>query len=382
MQTPERKTRIALIVQSEISSGGAANYESNLVKELINSQNFDEFEFLVLRTHRGKLAINVQSSEYRIGITDLFLIGLYGQPILQRLFRNYSSKFEKLLSKESIDLVYFLSPNTLSKVLRNKPYISTVWDLGHRNQPAFPELSQKNEWESRELLYSEVLPKSFHVFTDTAATCKELEHYYGIDHERTSSIGLFPSVNLSEITELPVTVGKVPFFVYPAQFWPHKNHKVLIDAARILKQRNIPFQIVFTGSDKGNKSYIRSLINDYDLSSHFEDLGYVSREVLVSLISRAEALLMPSVMGNSNLPPLEASMLGKPSILSHVHQYDFPVNGAIFVNGFAPEEWAAAMERCLSEKMEFQKLEQVDNLWKIKAVFIDFAQLRSLWSPE
>ena len=40
---------------------------------------------------------------------------------------------------------------------------------------------------------------------------------------------------------------------YPAQFWAHKNHKYIIDAAEILKnENNTKFLFVFCGGNKGN----------------------------------------------------------------------------------------------------------------------------------
>ena len=48
---------------------------------------------------------------------------------------------------------------------------------------------------------------------------------------------------------------------YPAQFWAHKNHKYIIDAAEILKnENNTKYLFVFCGGNKGNFKYIKDLI--------------------------------------------------------------------------------------------------------------------------
>ena len=50
------------------------------------------------------------------------------------------SPFEKKLIAHQIDLVYFLSPTSLALSLEKLNYITTLWDLCHRDNPEFPEV--------------------------------------------------------------------------------------------------------------------------------------------------------------------------------------------------------------------------------------------------
>ena len=49
------------------------------------------------------------------------------------------------------------------------PYVQVVWDLQHRLQPWFPEVSYHGEWERRETAYRSVLPRASFVVTGTRA---------------------------------------------------------------------------------------------------------------------------------------------------------------------------------------------------------------------
>src|SRR6266516_264361 len=51
------------------------------------------------------------------------------------------------------------------------PFITTVWDMGHRVHPYFPELATNGEWERREKMY-QYLPRATKILTGTQ-TCKD-----------------------------------------------------------------------------------------------------------------------------------------------------------------------------------------------------------------
>jgi hypothetical protein len=59
---------------------------------------------------------------------------------------------------------------------------------------------------------------------------------------------------------------------------------------------------------------------------------------------------MPSLLGPTNLPPLEAVYLGKPVFVSTNHKYDPSlINFFNFVDPYAPEDW----EVCFDKKSVF-----------------------------
>ena len=50
--------------------------------------------------------------------------------------------------------------------------------------------------------------------------------------------------------------------IYPASFWPHKNHKYIIDSAILLKKKNINECLFATGGkDKIENNLNISIIN-------------------------------------------------------------------------------------------------------------------------
>lgn len=214
-----------------------------------------------------------------------------------------------------IDFMWFMTPGY---EFVEVPYAYTVWDLQHRKQSFFPEVSvERNQFEGREALYASVIPRAAYVFTGNVTACKEVVDFYRIPQERVKMLEMpTPDFALQQRTIVPPVIKtKNPYLFYPAQFWPHKNHVMLLRALRYLKDvYDLNFDLVLTGSDKGNLSYIKEQTKNYGLSDRVHFMGFVSRDELVALYQHAFALVFPSFFGPNNIPPLEAFALGCPVI--------------------------------------------------------------------
>jgi glycosyltransferase involved in cell wall biosynthesis len=109
------------------------------------------------------------------------------------------------------------------------------------------------------------------------------------------------------------------FLLYPAQFWPHKNHVNLLFGLDLLKREaSLELDIVLTGSDKGNLNHVRKTIAALGLSSQVHILGFVPKADLDILYREAICLTYASFFGPDNIPPLEAFALGCPVIAARV----------------------------------------------------------------
>lgn len=237
------------------------------------------------------------------------------------------------------------------------PYINIVWDLQHRLQPMFPEVSGEGVWEARERKVRPLLQRASFVIVGTQAGQEEVENFYGVSSQR---IRRLPHPTPSFALNAPTGGGLDPcarfglprdYFFYPAQFWAHKNHATLLLAARHLRERHgVTVTLAFSGSDQGNQSYVERLAEDYGLRKQVHFLGFVQREELIGLYRHALALAYVSHFGPENLPPLEACALGCPVIAARVDGAEEQLgDAALLVDATAPEELAAAMLRIIQE---------------------------------
>lgn len=146
-----------------------------------------------------------------------------------------------------------------------------------------------------------------------------------------------------------------PFLLYPANFWPHKNHKVLLDAFRILKARNPELQLVLTGG----KASFASPDLQAKLRQEGVDLrGYVSKEELSCLMQSADCLVFPSTYEGFGMPVLEALQHGTPVACSNTSSLpEVGGDAAEYFDPKNPENMAAAVERAIANRgtTEWQK---------------------------
>jgi len=361
MNTKSRRLKVALICISDPHSGGSVSYEQNLV-HVLTSELSDQYEFVVFLP-KGSSSLNKKSLQeqkkisYKVGLVSLFFmsirLSLPGYAILKRIGLRYG-RIERQMKKGGVALAYFVSPNPLALDLVDTPMMNTVWDLGHRDLPEFLEITGDRHYEERETFFRHVLPKSFRVFVDTDTTAKKITNYYGVDPSRIVPTGLIfntaDKTNHSQISEDEFQ-GK-PFFIYPAQLWPHKRHALLINAFSEVHKQHPNMNLVLTGSDKGNRAHLEKLRDDLGLTDSIHFLGFVSDERLVSLMKYAHYLVFPSSLGPSNLPPLEAAILGTPSLISGVHQDPALANRLItVVPQQSIEAWADAMSATLLDEL-------------------------------
>jgi len=253
----------------------------------------------------------------------------------------------------SLDVVWFA--DQVSEVT-SVPFFATVWDLEHRRQPYFPEVSVSGwRWEAREEHYSRTLPRAARIFTGTRAGKDEIVHYYRVNPANVV-VNPFavPALNGGaegkDASAILAAYGlSTGFLLYPAQFWPHKNHVGLLRALRILEsEHGLRPDLVLTGSDKGNGDYVRSVISELGLTDRVHILGFVPATDLEALYREASLLAFPTFFGPDNIPPLEAFALGCPVVASDVPGAREQLgDAALLFNPARPDELAAQIAAIL-----------------------------------
>lgn len=220
-----------------------------------------------------------------------------------------------------IELMWF---PTLAWEHVDAPFICTVWDLQHRLQSFFPEVSVSGfTFAEREAQFGHILPRAAVVVVPNPALARELQLFYGLPAERiaalpqpTPDFALAAAVDPARLPERSLARDHL---FYPAQFWPHKNHVVLLHALKLLRERHgLAPRLVLTGADKGNLAHVQATAAALGVDGQVAYEGFVTQERLVQLYREAFALVFPSFFGPENMPPLEAFGLGCPVVAAQV----------------------------------------------------------------
>lgn len=269
--------------------------------------------------------------------------------------RQRQTRLEQLSKEAGVDFMWFVGAEAVQV---DMPYMAIVWDLQHRLQPWFPEVSAGGTWRQRESFYGEYLRRATIIIAGTDAGRQEIERFYQVTSNRikilphpTPSFAL--SAGKSDVDAvLKKYELKSSYVLYPAQFWSHKNHVNLLLAVAALKtEHQIDLPVVFVGSNKGNLEYVQKFAATLKPQIDVSFLGFVPVEDLVALYRGAFALAYVTFFGPENLPPLEAFALGCPVVASDVDGACEQLgDAALLVNPGDPSGIAAALKRLLSDK--------------------------------
>lgn len=201
--------------------------------------------------------------------------------------------------------------------------IGVIYDLMHRYEAQFPEVSIRKQFEIREKHYQNMCRWSQGILVDSEVGKKHVLECYPIDPDKIHVLP-FSAPSYIHKTISPNTIYKslkLPkkYFFYPAQFWEHKNHKSLLYAIAALKSEINDLKFIFVGSKKNGFESTVALAKKLKLANNIIILGYIPDSDMSELYQRARALIMPTFFGPTNIPPLEAIAVGCPVAVSDIY---------------------------------------------------------------
>ena len=235
------------------------------------------------------------------------------------LILNYKLKhpFFSFLNKNNYDLMIFLSPSVLSYHCGKINFIMNIWDIDHKKNSPFPEHREDYNFLKREKLINYIIFHSFRIIVADEKTKEELIKIYNCYEDKLTVQPFIPYLpqlyeNVKNYHDFKKIFEnfKLPnkkIILYPATFWAHKNHKYLIDAAKIFKdKKNDDYVFVFCGGGSANLVFLKNEINKYALKSSCLILPLVTDFELISLYLKSYIVAMPTTGGPTNLPQYES----------------------------------------------------------------------------
>lgn len=227
--------------------------------------------------------------------------------------------FEKFIKKNNVDLVIFNNPSEMSLMAFNLIYVIVFYELQHLKYNFLPEYKSYHNYDLREIVIKNFLQHAFKIITCVEKDKLLLQKYYNAVEDKIivqPFVSRLPIIYEKKKDELNFNNFFKKFekkdkkiLFYPAQFWPHKNHRYIIDALEHMVNENkiTDFHVVFCGFDKFNQlSFLKKIIEQKNISEYFSFYDYLEDEEIISIYLNSHALVMPTFVGHYSLPLLES----------------------------------------------------------------------------
>lgn len=354
-----RRRRIGLVFLIDDSWIGGKYYLTNIVASLArldmqrkpelvifhkDETEFDaavlEYPFLTMRqlNPKGSILSRIKSKVARI---------LFG--------RSYLFSFRSGF----VDFVFpCLAPNfKYSGRLEALRKVYWIPDFQHKYLPHF---FSSDELERRESIYSQIANTQGQLVLSSLAALSDFKKWYP-EHVVEPVVVRFATV-LPQFDHLNAEILfqkyglQSGYFIAPNQFWVHKNQIIILKAIEVLKSRNLPCTVVFTGREEDfrDSSYainLKKYVQDQGLLPSVLFLGFIDRRDLLKLMQQAIAVIQPSLFEGWSTVVEDAKAIGTGVIVSdlEVHREQCG-KGALYFDPRNAGDLANCMERALIKK--------------------------------
>jgi glycosyltransferase involved in cell wall biosynthesis len=197
------------------------------------------------------------------------------------------------------------NPTTVAMLcheLGGPPYSFTIHGPGDFDGPVALRLGEKVERAA---------------FVAVISSFAKSQVYRWCDHDEWSKIHVIRCAVDESFLGPPSPVPDVNTLVNVGRLGEQKGHLQLIEAARLLAEEGLDFQLVLVG-DGPLRPYVESLIARYGLDSKIHITGWATEvEVKQHLIS-SRAMVLPSFAEGLPVVIMEALALGRPVISTYV----------------------------------------------------------------
>lgn len=342
--------------------GGCETYIRSLLHSLqqVDSDN----SYLVLCDQHYEKEIELSSRLFRIETCN------YTRPSLKWFMRGVLRNTLKIdilrpaFNRVNADIIHH--PFSFLNPLRTTiPSVLTFNDMQHE---FYPELFSKYELQTRKEFYRPSAEQATRIIaiSEHAKSC--LVERYEINPAKIDVIynGCSPTYRVLddpaglEAVRLKYSLNR-PFMYYPAATWPHKNHRTLLTALKLLKDRyRFDGQLVLTGVAMKRHGEILQEIRRLRLDDTVKILGYLPYEELPYLYNLARLMVFPSLFEGFGIPLVEAMACGCPVACSNAASIPEVVGdaGVIFdpvsVEDMAEKIWSLWNDETLRQAMKIK----------------------------
>lgn len=300
----EKRTKVGLLFSYDENWIGGTYYILNLIKAL-KAQDDSVQPQLVIFSTEEKNFDKIKALDYPYIAYQLVALPGYNlvEKVINKLYRSVAG--ENIITKNTLESdVSILFPGDVNYYFEKSGIPQLFWipDLQDLHLPDFfskKELEQNRkprvwmEEQHKNILFSSY--DSLKDFTDFYGKHEGERHVlnFAVTHPPYRDLKIEELLEKHQISQ--------PYFFIPNQFWKHKNHRVVFDALKYLKEQGqLDFTIAMSGKeyDYRNPTYfdeLKQFVQENKLEGNTRFLGFIDRSEQLKLMSQAIGIIQPSL---------------------------------------------------------------------------------------
>lgn len=348
-----RRARVGIVALATPENGGVFQYTQAVIDGL---QSRDDFEFVVFSQHdefdTGAIEKQTVAFARRAFTTQLTMAVavLAGRGVPQFVPTADRRRFG------SVDFFFVPTVQPYPQLFFGKPFVVTIHDLQERHYPAFFSASERFQ---RIATNRTVARRARAIICESTFVRNDLVRFTGVADRKICVVpapppaaAMVPPPGADVVAEVRRRHGlTTDYLIYPAQFWPHKNHLALVRAFARLVAARPELRLVLTGGQKGTYSTVVDEVRTLGLDRSVTFLGHVSYEELRALFRGARALVVPTLFESISIPVYEGFAVGVPVCVSNVVGLPEQAgDAALLFDPRDPADVARAVERILGDE--------------------------------
>jgi glycosyltransferase involved in cell wall biosynthesis len=237
-----------------------------------------------------------------------------------------------------------LNPGFTAPLLCGCPQVTVFHDLQHKRHPEYFRWFDLPFWNFF-LFWSVTV--SARIVAVSSATADDLRRWYRLPSGKIRTV---PSGVDPRCFELAALRRPEPFLLAVSTLHPHKNLDGLLRAFAAFSRQHAEYRLVVSGIHGFFSGELHALRDRLQLAGRVDFPGWIPREKLYDLYSRASAFLYPSLFEGFGLPVLEALAAGVPTACSAIEPLDSIAAGAALkFDPRDPDAIAEAMHRLVTD---------------------------------
>jgi glycosyltransferase involved in cell wall biosynthesis len=197
------------------------------------------------------------------------------------------------------------------------PTVCTIYDLQYKT---YPEFFAAEEVAKRDRTFIEACRRASALSAISDYSRNSVLAHANFDPARVRTIHLrmaqriAPDADSARSVLNRLGLGAHQYLIYPANFWKHKNHEMLLTAFGMASHGglNADVKLVCTGAPGARQKWLMNAAQIMGLGDRVLFPGYLPDAELAALMANSAGMVFPSLYEGFGLPIIEAMAAGVP----------------------------------------------------------------------